>query len=622
MSKDEILEGWENEELSQAIDWNNVQDPLDKVVWDRLTENFWLPERVPLSNDLQTWRTLTDEEKLMTSRVFVGLTLLDTIQGRFGATSLLSDANTPHEEAVLSNIAFMEAFSGETMLLTKKGWKRIDSLIEGEEVAQFNPETHEITFVIPNIIEPHIAEKTYLIESKDKSVRHIVSPGHRIYYEESKDGDYAPRKIEAKDFFPRNLPSSRMRVTGISGIQGDPILSDKEKAEIALFFNEGKVPEYLSEKSDRYSEMLEILDKDIINQPKSIREIIDLSKLSYVKALSVISEMKYWSGETFISPTKEDVLHLVAIASLAGVKSKISYNSDFNYYQINIYEDSVFIGMEDIEKKELESQKVYCVQVPTEHLLTLNAGEDSEIETSPVISLNCVHAKSYSSIFSTLLSSKEIEEVFRWSRENEFLKKKQAIVKKFYRGDDPGKKKIVSVLLESFLFYSGFYAPFYWASKGKLTNTADLIRLILRDEAVHGAYIGGKFQQYYKNESPERQQELKDFAYEALEVLYSNEENYTDYLYLDLGLSQDVKAFLRYNGNKALANLGFEAKYPQHECRVSASILTSLDPSANETHDFFSGAGASYVMGESKRVEITDEAWSSITSETDFDDDI
>ena len=50
------------------------------------------------------------------------------------------------------------------------------------------------------------------------------------------------------------------------------------------------------------------------------------------------------------------------------------------------------------------------------------------------------------------------------------------------------------MFLESFLFYSGFYLPMYWSSRAKLTNTADLIRLIIRDEAVHGYYIGYKFQ--------------------------------------------------------------------------------------------------------------------------------
>ena len=39
------------------------------------------------------------------------------------------------------------------------------------------------------------------------------------------------------------------------------------------------------------------------------------------------------------------------------------------------------------------------------------------------------------------------------------------------------RRKIASTLLESFLFYSGFYLPLYMSSKAKLTNTADLIKL-------------------------------------------------------------------------------------------------------------------------------------------------
>src|SRR5699024_12465898 len=84
-------------------------DPIDDEVWDRLTGNFWLPEKVPLSNDIQSWATLTDDEKTLTMRVFTGLTLLDTIQGTVGAISLIPDAVTPHEEAVLTNIALMES---------------------------------------------------------------------------------------------------------------------------------------------------------------------------------------------------------------------------------------------------------------------------------------------------------------------------------------------------------------------------------------------------------------------------------------------------------------------------------------------------------------------------------
>ena len=63
--------------------------------------------------------------------------------------------------------------------------------------------------------------------------------------------------------------------------------------------------------------------------------------------------------------------------------------------------------------------------------------------------MESVHAKSYSSIFSTLLSTEEINESFRWSNENEALQRKAEIVKSYYQGDDPEKRKVASTMLES-----------------------------------------------------------------------------------------------------------------------------------------------------------------------------
>ena len=95
--------------ITRPINWNELQDPTDLDVWNRLTANFWLPEKVPLSNDVQTWATLRDDEKLTVVRVLTGLTMLDTVQSTEGAPSLMDDALTMHEEAVFCNISFMEA---------------------------------------------------------------------------------------------------------------------------------------------------------------------------------------------------------------------------------------------------------------------------------------------------------------------------------------------------------------------------------------------------------------------------------------------------------------------------------------------------------------------------------
>ena len=328
-SVDETYESYLNDHSKpiKAINWNEIPDDKDQEVWDRLTGNFWLPEKVPVSNDLQSWKSLTPTEQQTTMRVFTGLTLLDTIQGTVGAVSLLPDARTLHEEAVYTNIAFMES----------------------------------------------------------------------------------------------------------------------------------------------------------------------------------------------------------------------------------------------------------------------------------------VHAKSYSNIFMTLASTKEINEAFRWSENNENLQRKAKIVLAYYEGDDPLKRKVASTLLESFLFYSGFYLPMYWSSQAKLTNTADIIRLIIRDEAVHGYYIGYKYQRGLEDVDQAKRDELKEYTSDLLFELYANETQYTEDLYDEVGWTEDVKRFLRYNANKALNNLGYESMFPADETRVSPNILSALSPNADENHDFFSGSGSSYVIGKAE--DTTDDDW-------------
>ena len=69
-----------NPNFTKAINWNNIEDLIDKSTWEKLTEQFWLDTRIPLSNDLDDWRSLSDLERNLVSHVFGGLTLLDTVQ--------------------------------------------------------------------------------------------------------------------------------------------------------------------------------------------------------------------------------------------------------------------------------------------------------------------------------------------------------------------------------------------------------------------------------------------------------------------------------------------------------------------------------------------------------------
>lgn len=225
---------------------------------------------------------------------------------------------------------------------------------------------------------------------------------------------------------------------------------------------------------------------------------------------------------------------------------------------------------------------------------------------SNICFMEAVHARSYSSIFSTLCYMADVDAAYRWSEENAALKNKAAIILRHYHDNDSLKKKVASVFLELFLFYSGFYLPMYYSSLGKITNTADLIRLIIRDEAVHGYYIGYKFQRGLAAATPEHRETLKLFAYDLLQDLYENELAYSTALYDDVGWTEDVTAFLHYNANKALINLGYEALFTASMTAVNPAILSALSPNADENHDFFSGSGSSYVMGRAVNTKDED----------------
>lgn len=221
-----------------------------------------------------------------------------------------------------------------------------------------------------------------------------------------------------------------------------------------------------------------------------------------------------------------------------------------------------------------------------------------------------VHAKSYSSIFSTLCSSDEIDAAFRWSEQNKQMQYKANRIVEFYEGDDPLKRKSASVILESTLFFSGFYTPFYYSARGMIPNTGDIISLILRDEAVHQYYIGQKYQIMMRNMdlSPAVQQDYKDEVYELMLDLMDNEYEYTEPLYDPIDVTADVKRYLKYNANRSLMALGYEALYPRDQTKFDSAIAAYLDASGNTNHDFFSGSGSSYqLMNASDAME--DEDW-------------
>ncbi|CAD2077958.1 Ribonucleoside-diphosphate reductase subunit beta [Jeotgalicoccus aerolatus] len=213
-----------------------------------------------------------------------------------------------------------------------------------------------------------------------------------------------------------------------------------------------------------------------------------------------------------------------------------------------------------------------------------------------------VHAKSYSHIFTTLLPTKETDDLLdNWVIQNEQLKyKADKIVTNYYKLLDKNPSvydqymaRVSSVFLESFLFYSGFYYPLYLAGNGRMTTSGEIIRKILLDESIHGVFTGLDAQVLKAELTAEEQERADKEMYTLLKELYDNEVIYTKDLYDKLGLTDDVLNYLQYNANKALANLGFE---PYFEEKGFNPIIENALDTTTKNHDFFSVKGDGYVL--------------------------
>ena len=213
-----------------------------------------------------------------------------------------------------------------------------------------------------------------------------------------------------------------------------------------------------------------------------------------------------------------------------------------------------------------------------------------------------IHAKSYSHIFTTLLPSKETDELLNeWVpnephltyKANRILEKYHALWKKDASIYEQYMARVASVFLETFLFYSGFYYPLYLAGQGRMTTSGEIIRKILLDESIHGVFTGLDAQSLRKEMSDDEIVKADKEMYTMLDDLYRNEASYTKVLYDRVGLTEDVLNYVMYNGNKALANLGFE---PYFEERGFNPIIENALNTSTKNHDFFSVKGDGYVL--------------------------
>ena len=216
--------------------------------------------------------------------------------------------------------------------------------------------------------------------------------------------------------------------------------------------------------------------------------------------------------------------------------------------------------------------------------------------------MESIHAKTYGTILISLNTFKDIEEIYTWMNNDRRMQFKAKKINEIYQNGTPMQVKVASVFLEGILYYSNFFIPLWYRGQNKLANLAELIKLVIRDESVHGTYLGYKFRQDFNELSITEQESFTNWMYSFLEELLDNEFAYTEEVYSEIGLVEDIKTFVKYNANKSLQNMGFDIYFKDASANNVNPIVMNGISIETANHDFFSQVGAGYLMGEAEEM--------------------
>ncbi|MFT8426042.1 MAG: class 1b ribonucleoside-diphosphate reductase subunit beta [Liquorilactobacillus sp.] len=220
--------------------------------------------------------------------------------------------------------------------------------------------------------------------------------------------------------------------------------------------------------------------------------------------------------------------------------------------------------------------------------------------------MESIHAKSYGTILTSLNNQETVREVFEWMNNNSQMQYKAKRINDIYQTGNGLEKKVASVFLEGILYYTNFFTPLWYRGNNKLANLSEIIKLVIRDESVHGTYLGYKFRQGFDELSDAEQKTFKKWMDDLLDDLLDNEFSFTEKVYAPVGLAADVKQFVRYNANKALQNMGFDVIFPHAELKDINPIVMNGISTETANHDFFSQVGAGYLMGNAEVMDESD----------------
>jgi ribonucleotide reductase beta subunit family protein with ferritin-like domain len=617
---------------------------------DAIQQSYWIVSEYNFSSDIHDFKAvLLPHEKEAVKRSMLAISQVEvavkTFWGKIG-----DRLPKPEIQEVGASFSESECFSDDTEVLTEDGWKYLKDLDKTEEVAQYNMESGEVSFVKPSgYIKRYHEGEMHLYQSEGTDI--CVTPRHEILVMHPQKDYYEKRKSES-GLWGRNYryPTSGYK-TGtksftdvdrlLVAIQADGCLlgetpSGKGKVRRDFSFNLSK-----QRKVDRLIEILDAVGIDYYKRqgrdeftiisgrlPGGIESTSNIKCFGFINLSEVGSdycekffeELKYWDAAcrvgrdsyTYYNTNEVAVDKIMALGTLGGFNVNKGMNrtkeqsmmvpnpggkvrqSSKDCYAVSVRKSdkTVYPKRESIDY----SGFVYCVTVPESNIVTRR-------NKRVAISGNCRHSRAYSHLLELLGLNKEFEKVL----EVPAIKKRveyaqQALAKS---KTDSNQDYLESVLLFTlFIENVSLFSQFLIIStmnkeKTVLSGMSNVIAATSLEELTHNDFgcaivneIRKERPEWFTDELEERVQRLVWQAFEAEKgiVDWIFEEGELDYL-----PKASVIEYIKNRFNMGLEQAGFHKVFPINESLVEPTLWFDLQNNSTMHTDFLSNKPVNYT---------------------------
>ena len=222
-------------------------------------------------------------------------------------------------------------------------------------------------------------------------------------------------------------------------------------------------------------------------------------------------------------------------------------------------------------------------------------------------SQEALHSQSYQFLIESIIPPERRSDIYYVWKEDKILLERCSYIANLYQNYlDQGTLEsyflslVSNYILEGIYFYNGFIFFYNLASRQLMSGTADMFKLINRDELSHVRLYSKIIKQGF-----EVFPHSKDQVYELFDIAVKQEINWTNHITGDqiLGITPDsTESYTKYLANNRLKNLDLNPLYPQEEAiNVYKHLerIADTDGEGSTKANFFESGVTSYNMSSS-----------------------